>query len=55
MSKEYRNELAELEEKNGITVGEELVKKQKDEPPPSPEGDPETYNTDEAGPPRGWG
>jgi hypothetical protein len=48
--KRFRDELIDLEEEEGITVGEVPVEKQKDEPPPSKEGDPETYNTNEAGP-----
>ena len=41
--KSFRNELADLEEQGGITANE----RHRDEPPPSSEGDPETYGKNE--------
>ena len=45
----FRDELALIEERGGISVGGQSIAK-KDEPPPSNEKDPETYSQNEAGP-----
>lgn len=45
----FRDTLSSLEDEVGISVGKKSIAK-KDEPPPSNEKDPETYNPNEAGP-----